>query len=124
MKIETIYVIENNKFGKTIAEWAEGKRIQVISTTHKNDELSDLVDGLVLFHENHNFSKEDHETSQVISRDNKAIHKVDINGTLAATKSSFNMWLDRNRPRQLLILGSEKVAKNTNLPVFLEGIEN
>jgi hypothetical protein len=124
MKIETIYVIENNKFGKAITEWAEDKRIQVVPTPQKNNDLSDLVDGVVLFHENHNFSKEDGDTQEALNNDNKAVHKVDINGTLAATNSNFNMWLDRNRPRTLLILGDDKVVKNTNLPNFLKGIES
>ncbi|WP_107037160.1 hypothetical protein [Brumimicrobium mesophilum] len=124
MKIETIYVIENNKFGKAISEWAEGKRIQVVATTHKNDNLSEIIDGVVLFHENHNFSRDDEDTQTDLSDGNKAVHKVDINGTLAATNSNFNMWLDRNRPNSILILGDEEVAKNANLPNFLEGIEN
>lgn len=124
MKIETIYVIENNKFGKAIAEWAEDKRIEVVPTTQKNDNLSELIDGVVLFHENHNFSREDEDTQSELSRGNTPVHKVDINGTLAATNSNFNMWLDRNRPQSLLILGDDEVAKNGNLPNFLKGIEN
>ena len=123
MKIETIYVIEDNKFGKAIGEWAEDKRIQVVPTAQKNNDLSEIIDGVVLFHENYNFSKEDDETQEALSNDNKAIHKVDINGTLAATNSNFNMWLDRNRPTTLLILGDDDVAKNPNLPIFLKGIE-
>src|SRR5690554_8105620 len=124
MKIKTIYVIANNKFGKTIGEWAESNRIEVVSTAQKNSELSELVEGVVLFHENHNFSKEDEELQEELDKDNKPIHKVDINGTLAATNSNFNMWLDRNRPQSLLILGDDEIAKNPNLPNFLKGIEN
>lgn len=124
MKIEIIYVIEDNKFGKAITEWAEDKRIQVVPTNQKKDDLSELVNGVVLFHENHNFSKDDDEMQEEMSRGNIPVHKVDINGTLAATNSNFNMWLDRNRPQSLLILGDEEVAKNGNLESFLKGIEN
>ncbi|RFC53585.1 hypothetical protein [Brumimicrobium aurantiacum] len=124
MKVETIYVIENNKFGKAIAEWAEDKRIQVVHTTKKKDDLSELVEGVVLFHENHNFTKDDDDIQSELSERNTSVHKVDINGTLAATNSSFNMWLDRNRPNSILILGDEKVAKNGNLENFLKGINN
>lgn len=123
MKTETIYVIENNKFGKAIAAWAEGKRIQVVPSTQKNDNLRELIDGVVLFHENHNFSKEDEETQSILSERNISVHRVDINGTLAATRSSFNLWLDRNRPKSLLILGDDGIAQNANLPDFLKGIE-
>ena len=124
MKIETIYVIENTKFGKAIGEWAEDKRIQVVATSQRNNDFSELVNGVVLFHENHNFSKEDDETQEQLSSDNKPVHKVDINGTLAATNSNFNMWLDRNRPDSLLILGDDDVANNPNFSTFLKGIES
>ncbi len=123
MKIETLYVIENNNLGSAITEWAEGKRIQVAPKSQKNNELIQLVDSVVLFHENFNFSKEDEETLDVLNKNNKATHKVDINGTLSATNSSFNMWLERNKPECLLILGDNNVAKNPNLPKFLDGIE-
>src|SRR5690554_6383103 len=123
MKIETIYVIENNKIGKTIGEWAEDKRIQVVATSHRRRDLSELLDGVVFFLANHNFSKEADETQEDLSRDNKAVHKVDLNATLAATNFNFHMWFDRNRPKTLLILGDDEVAKNPNLPLFLQGIE-
>lgn len=124
MKLETIYVIENNKFGNAITEWAEDKRIQVVPTTQKKDDLSEMVDGVVLFHENHNFSRDDDDIQTEMGRANIAVHKVDINGTLAATNSNFNMWLDRNRPKSLLILGGDVVSKNANLQSFLKGIVN
>ena len=124
MKIETIYVIENNKFGEAITQWAEGKRIQVVPINRKKDDLNGVIDGVVLFHENHNFSKSDDELQEEMSSGNIAVHKVDINGTLVATNSNFNMWLDRNRPKNVLVLGDSGVAKNENLPNFLDGIEN
>jgi hypothetical protein len=124
MKIETIYIIEDNKFGKAIAEWAEDKRIQVVPTTQKKDDLSEIADGVVLFHENHNFSKGDNDLQVELGKGSMPVHKVDINGTLAATNSSFNMWLDRNRPSSILILGDAEVAKNGNLSNFLKGINS
>ncbi|RYM35904.1 hypothetical protein ERX46_02620 [Brumimicrobium glaciale] len=124
MKLETIYVIEDNKFGKAITEWAEDKRIQVVPANQKKDDLSEIVNGVVLFHENHNFTKDDDDMQTEMSRGNIPVHKVDINGTLAATNSNFNMWLDRNRPQSLLILGDEEIANNANLQNFLKGIEN
>lgn len=123
MKVDTLYVIVDNKLGSMISQWAEGKRIQVAPKPQKNTELVQLVDSVVLFHENFNFSKEDEETIAVLNKNNKAVHKVDINGTLSATNSNFNMWLERNKPNCLLILGDSKVAGNPNIPQFLEGIE-
>lgn len=122
MNLETIYVIADSKFGKNIAEWADSKEIGVTSTPQKNNELSEIVDGVVVFHENHNFTKEDNETQDILSENNKPIHRVDLNGTLSATNSNFMMWLDRNKPNSLLFLGDDEVIKNENLSVFLNGI--
>ncbi|HLW40255.1 MAG TPA: hypothetical protein VKX31_07680 [Brumimicrobium sp.] len=123
MNLETIYVISDNKFGKYIAEWAGSKKVEVITTQQKNSELSDLVDGVVIFHENHNFRKEDLETQDVLNENNRAVHKVDLNGTLSATNSNFIMWLERNKPKSLLFLADDAVIKNNNLSAFLEGVD-
>tara|TARA_B100000508_G_scaffold137355_1_gene131599 strand:- start:118548 stop:118922 length:375 start_codon:yes stop_codon:yes gene_type:complete len=122
MTIRTVYVIEDNKFGKSITEWTEGKRIEAVPVDQKNNDLVDDVDAIVVFHENHNFSKEDEETHEYLTENNKPGYKVDINGTLAATNSNFTMWLERNRPKSLLILGQDDVAKNPNFKRFLESI--
>lgn len=123
MNLETIYVVSDNKFGKYIAEWAGSKKVEVITTQQKNSELSDLVDGVVIFHENHNFRKEDLETQDVLNENNRAVHKVDLNGTLSATNSNFIMWLERNKPKSLLFLADDAVIKNNNLSAFLEGVD-
>ena len=122
MNLETIYVIVDSKFGKHIAEWAESKKIETITTQQRNSELSNLVDGVVVFHENHNFRKEDLETQDFLNENNKVVHKVDLNGTLSATNSNLIMWLDRNKPKTLLFLADDNVIKNSNLPLFLEGV--
>lgn len=123
MKLDTLYVIMDNKLGTMIAQWAEDQRIQVAPKPQKNNELIELVDSVVLFHENFDFSKEDLDTLDILNKNNKAVHKVDINGTLSATNSNFNMWIERNKPTCLLVLGEDKVAENSNLSKFLEGIE-
>lgn len=123
MKLDTLYVIIDNKLGSMLAQWADNQRIQVTPTSQKNSDLINLVDSVVLFHENFNFSKEDEETIDILNKNNKAVHRVDINGTLSATNSNLNMWIERNKPNSLLILGDDKVAENSNLPKFLEGIE-
>lgn len=123
MTIKTVYVIEDNKFGKSITEWTEDKRIEAVPVDQKNNDLSEKVDAVVVFHENHNFSKEDEETHSYLTENNKPGYKIDINGTLAATNSNFTMWLERNRPESLLILGQADVAKNPNFKRFLESID-
>lgn len=122
MTIKTVYVIEDNKFGNSILEWTNDKRIEAVAVDQKNDNLLEEVDAVVVFHENHNFSKEDEETHTHLTENNKPGYKVDINGTLAATNSNFTMWLDRNKPSSLLILGQPDVSKNPNFKRFLESI--
>ncbi|MGM0478780.1 MAG: hypothetical protein ACQERC_06125 [Bacteroidota bacterium] len=123
MTIQTVYVIDNNAFGKSIEEWTDSKRIEAVTVEQKNSELLERVDAVVVFHENHTFSKEDEETHTFLTESNKPGYKVDINGTLAATKSNFTMWLERNKPNNLLILGKAAVVKNKNFSRFLESID-
>ncbi|PHR47106.1 MAG: hypothetical protein COA32_09290 [Fluviicola sp.] len=124
MKIKTVYLINNNSFGNTITEWSEGKLIDVVSIDQKSSDLVDIVDGAVVFHENHNFTKEDEDIQEFLESNNRPSHRVDINGTLAATKSNFTMWLERNKPSNLLILGSLDIAKNPNLKRFLDSLQD
>lgn len=123
MKVKTVYLIDSNSFGNTILEWAENKHIEAVNLDQKNNDLVELVDGAVVFHENHNFSKVDEETQAYLNENNRPSHRVDINGTLAATKSNFTMWLERNNPSKLLVLGNSEIAKNPNLKRFLDSLE-
>lgn len=124
MKIKTVYLIDNNSLGKCITEWSEGKNINAVNLDQKNENLVDLVDAAVVFHENHNFTKEDEEIQNLLENNHRPSHRVDINGTLAATKSNFTMWLERNNPSNLLILGNSEVAKNPNLKRFLNSLQD
>lgn len=119
MKIDTVYLLNNDEFSKAIANWTEGKRVEYVSTDKKGDALAEIIEGVVVFHENHNFSKEDEDIQALIESHNKPAHRVDINGTLAATASNFTMWLERNKPKSLLVLGNKEVSKNKNLMRFL-----
>lgn len=122
MEVDTIYLIEHTKFGKLIANWTENLNKELIYTSYKNDRSLETIDGLVLFHENHNFSKEDDELYASLKKDNKATHKVDLNGTLSATLSNFKMWLSLNKPKNLLFVGEDKIINNANLEAFLNGL--
>lgn len=124
MKIETVYLINNNSFSSTITEWSDGKRIDVVNLDQKSNKLAEIVDAAVVFHENHNFTKEDEDIQELLESNNRPSHRVDINGTLAATKSNFTMWLERNKPSNLLILGNPDIAKNPNLKRFLDSLQD
>jgi hypothetical protein len=72
----------------------------------------------VLLHENHNLFKELEDIAIQLDKSNVPSYKIDINGTLAATRSNFEMWVERNRPKNILFIGRDELAKNDNLGRF------
>ncbi len=122
MKIEVIYLLRQNEFEKVLADWATDKNIDYKQVNIDDDNLTETVDGIVIFHENHNFNKETLELHDSLTKHNKLSYKVDINGTLAATSSNFKMWVDRNKAKKLLFLGDNAVAQNENFERFLKHI--
>lgn len=120
MKIKTIYLLDKNGFDEIIRSWAEGKNILVEVVENDENEILTKIDGLVVFHENHNFTKEVSELIEFISSNNKPSHKVDVNGTIAATSSNFKMWTERNQTKKVLILGGAEMSSNPNLSRFLD----
>ncbi len=121
MYFKTIYVIADNPFGKLIAEWSANNGIEVISTK-KDNHLDEKIDGVVHFHTDHDFVKEDEEIREFLIKNHKIDHKVDLNGTKIATLSNFEIWVARNRPKNILFLGDKELVKNERLFSFLEDI--
>ncbi len=122
MKIELIYLIDQNGFHDVIKTWADQKGIEVAIIDPKSDDFLDLIDGMTLIHENHNFSKEAEELQNYLNKNNRPTHKIDINGTVAATASNFTMWTERNKTKKLLLVGGLEVIQNPNLNRFLSKI--
>ena len=46
-----------------------------------------------------------------------------MNGTLQVAISNFDMWFHNFKCKNILILGSDELVKNTNLDRFLTKIE-
>jgi hypothetical protein len=121
MKIERFYILNKGKFADTIKKWADGRQIDVVEFSG-GSELFESIQGGLLFHINHNLSKELIDLHKGIEENNLPVHKIDVNGTLAATVSNFTMWLERNKPENILVLGGEEVAKSENLRRFLNAL--
>lgn len=119
MNIESIYVLGATSFGKHFETWAEENKIPTSRIEETKEALEDTIGGLVIFHENHNISKEAEELQKMFDSNNKPYHKVDINGTLVATLSNFRMWLERNDCKNLVISGEEELAKSERLHRFI-----
>lgn len=123
MKIETFYITSENEFSNTFREWSDKLDLPVNLLDGKNDELHEVVDGILLFHENHDISKDSEEIISTLDKSNIPAHKVDINGTLTATVTNFQMWIERNNCKNVVVLGNPEVSKNENLYRFLEKLE-
>lgn len=121
-KVKTIYLIESNLFSKSIEEWAINSLLAVETLDTKTQDIDEFIDGVVVFHENYNISKEIEDLQLILDSANRPGYRIDINGTLAATKSNFEMWLERNKPSKLLFLGKDDLPKNENLQRFLENL--
>lgn len=119
MIIEKIYLLSTNSFSKCVEEWAAYASVQSQRLSIKKQNIEDLIDGVVVFHENFNKHKNIEELVENLVQLNRPSHRVDINGTMVATKSNFEMWMERNQIRNLLILGDDQLPKNTKFKSFL-----
>lgn len=122
MKVTQLY-FEDNAFGKTISNWAESIGIETVKFDPKNDDQLDLIEGLLLFHENHDIDKGQQELLSVFEHKQRGISKIDINGTLSVATSNFSLWLERNKCKTLLATGADELIKNLNLERFLEQLK-
>lgn len=123
MKIEHIY-IDKNPFGKIIEEWVSTFNITNIHTEPlKSNSGINKTDNLVVFHANHDISKQYMDLIDLFESRQKNVCKIDLKGTLAAGKSNFELWLDRNQPEDMLIIGEGSLSNNENTIRFLEAIQ-
>lgn len=122
MKVETIYLSQESGFATTIKDWAADKNIEAIVLDMKSVDLIDTVDGVAIFHENHTITKDQDEIQEYLNTNNRPGYRIDINGTLAATKSNFTMWIERNKTKRILLLGAPEIAKNSNLKRFIDSL--
>jgi hypothetical protein len=122
MKVTQLY-FEESTFGKTISNWAESIGIETAKFDHKTEEQLNQIDGLLLFHENHDIDRVQQELLAAFEQKQRGISKIDINGTLSVAVSNFSLWLDRNKCKTILATGSDALTKNPNLERFLEQLK-
>ncbi|MDD2984396.1 MAG: hypothetical protein PHQ74_13505 [Crocinitomicaceae bacterium] len=122
MKITQLY-FEDTAFGKEMSSWAESMGIEAIKYDSKNDVELEQIEGLLLFHENHAIGKSQSEWLSIFEGKQRGISKIDLNGTLSVAASNFSLWLDRNRCKSVLAIGSEELVKNVNMERFLNELK-
>ncbi len=122
MKVTQLY-FEESTFGKTISNWAESIGIETVKFDHKTEEQLNQIDGLLLFHENHDIDRVQQELLAAFEQKQRGISKIDINGTLSVAVSNFSLWLDCNKCKTILATGSDALTKNPNLERFLQQLK-
>lgn len=123
MNIKEIYSSEGSTFGETIAVWAESIGIEHFKIDLKQEEKIDEIQGLILFHETHDIVRAHQEVISIFEQKQRAISKIDVNGTLMVAVSNFSLWMERNKCKSILVVGSDELLKNPNLERFLEKLK-
>ncbi len=119
MKVDKIYTKAGSKFSEQIEIWASNRCNELISVAEKINENIERYDSLLIFNENQNLNKEISEIKSLFDKQQKAIHKIDINGTLRVGLSNLELWVEQNKCKRLLILGADELIKNPNLERYL-----
>jgi hypothetical protein len=120
MKVTKVYVQTNSIFAQKISEWLIKKKIDVLTFSEKEDNALKVIDGLVIFNESKFLSKEIDEMERIAKNNQKPTLNIDINGTLMVAVSNLDLWIERNRCKKIMMIGSNDLVKNSNLDRFLQ----
>jgi nitrogen-specific signal transduction histidine kinase len=119
MLLKKIVLRNREKFEQVVEDWSKRMKIDVEVFDGK-ESLLDTIDSVVVIHEDFNISKENKELRELLERNNKIAHQVDINATMNASVSSLRFWLDNNKPKSVLFVGDEKLTKSARLETYFE----
>jgi hypothetical protein len=120
MKVTKVYVQTNSSFAEKITEWLQKKKIDVLTFSEKEDNALKVIDGLVVFNESKFLPKEIDEMEKVAKNNQKPTLNIDINGTIMVAISNLDLWIERNRCKKIMIIGSNELVKNPSLDRFLQ----
>lgn len=121
--IQTIYLEDKTAFAASISAWLESKGFTVVSYDG-SDQQNETIDGVVLFHENHNFDKHVADLRDHFDKLQVAMHKIDISGTMNVAISHLGLFFDRTKCKHVLFLGSENLKDHPKMEVFREKWED
>ena len=119
MKVEKIYLKTSSKFSEKISEWASQRANEVITISDKLLESFDLFDSMLIFNENQTLNKEISDIKVLFDKQQKPIHKIDINGTLMVGMSNLDLWVEQSKCKSLFVVGADELAKNHNLDRYI-----
>ncbi|MCG8576783.1 MAG: hypothetical protein MI810_18025 [Flavobacteriales bacterium] len=118
MLLKKIILRNSEGFHAEMINWAGVQQIESEVFDGK-DSLFDLIESLLVVHEDHNISKENRNMLDQVRGLGKPAHLVDINATLTATCASVKFWLENNKPNNVLIIGNDKLTQNSRLEEYL-----
>ncbi len=119
MKVEKIYLKTNSKFSEVITEWASQRTSELITIPEKLIESFDLFDSMLIFNENQTLNKEISDIKVLFDKQQKPVHKIDINGTLMVGMSNLDLWVEQSKCKSLFVVGGDELAKNHNLDRYI-----
>jgi hypothetical protein len=118
MKLNHIAIKNGSRIAQYINNWATSKNIPVEELALKPDMDEIAVDGLVVLNQNQDVDREAQEIRSLFDRKLKPIHNIDINGTVSASISNLELWIERNRCKSVMFICTENVVSNPNLERF------
>lgn len=120
MKVDKIYLKSGSKFSEKIGDWAAARAKEVVTITDKFQESIESLDSMLIFNENQSLSKEISDIKSLFDKQQKAVHKIDINGTLMVGMSNLDLWAEQSKCKNLLIMGGDELVKNHNLERYID----
>jgi hypothetical protein len=122
MKVSSISLLAPNKFSSKVQSWAASMATEVHSVTDKTSDFFESTDSLLIFNQNQELSPEIIELKARYDKQQKPVHKIDINGTLQVGVTNFALWLDSTKAKNVLVIGAEELSDNPNLERYLDAV--
>ena len=115
MKVASITLLASNEFSSMIHSWATSVAREVHILNDKSVDFLLSTDSLLIFNQNQELTPEIQEIKKAYDKQQKPVHKIDINGTLMVGVANLDLWVETNKCKRILVLGGEELASNINL---------
>jgi hypothetical protein len=122
MKVSSISLLISNKFSSKVQSWAVSMATEVHAVNDKTADFFESTDSLLIFNQNQEMSSEILELKARYDKQQKPVHKIDINGTLQVGITNFALWLDSTKSKNVFVIGAEELADNPNLERYLDAV--
>ena len=121
MLVDKIILRTGSKFTSYIAEWAKSNCDELLMLSDRHLDLVSM-ESLLIFNQNQHLTRDIIEYKSVFDKLQKPIHNIDINGTLMVGISNLELWIERNRCKNVLFIASDAILNNPNWERYLINI--